>query len=170
MSLTDDWNAGKLKCGKSFFIKLKNGEIEIAKLQHHDTFEYYDLFGTCIILAPDFDKIEVLAPCDYDHFVELTEKAKKYDRIKINGNYPDKISKLKSRIKHLLELQANQDKEVENLRELLKECLAHLSLGEIGTSVTPINILITHINAALGDNEIQANPVANIKIQESKKQ
>lgn len=39
-----------------------------------------------------------------------------------NGNYPDKISRLKSRIKHLLDLQANQDKEVEKLRNLLWEC------------------------------------------------
>lgn len=53
----------------------------------------------------------------YDHFVELTEKVKKYDRIKVKGNYPDKISQLKSRIKHLLDLQANQDKEVERLRD-----------------------------------------------------
>ena len=44
---------------------------------------------------------------------------------------------------------------VENnkLRGLLRECLAHLSLGEIGTSVTPLNILLDHINAALGESE-----------------
>lgn len=53
------------------------------------------------------------------------------------------------------------------LRGLLKECEAHLSLGEIGTSVTPVNILLTRINAVLDDNKIQANPVDDIKIQES---
>lgn len=37
------------------------------------------------------------------------------------------------------------------MEELLNECLAHLSLGEIGTSVMPLNILLTRINAALGD-------------------
>ena len=44
---------------------------------------------------------------------------------------------------------------VENnkLRGLLRECLAHLSFGEIGASVTPINILLTRINAALGESE-----------------
>ena len=39
------------------------------------------------------------------------------------------------------------------MEELLNECLAHLSLGEIGTSVTPLNILLTRINAALGESE-----------------
>lgn len=43
--------------------------------------------------------------------------------------------------------------EIVKLRGLLKECLAHLSLGEIGTSVTPLNILLTRINAALGESE-----------------
>ena len=43
--------------------------------------------------------------------------------------------------------------EIVKLRGLLKECLAHLSLGEIGTSVTPLNILLTHISAALGESE-----------------
>ena len=44
---------------------------------------------------------------------------------------------------------------VENnkLRGLLRECLAHLSFGEIGASVTPINILLTRIDAALGESE-----------------
>ena len=37
------------------------------------------------------------------------------------------------------------------MEELLRECEAHLSLGEIGTSVTPINILLDRINAVLGD-------------------
>ena len=42
----------------------------------------------------------------------LESKATKYDNIKVNGNYPDKISKLKSRIKGLTE-------ENESLKELL---------------------------------------------------
>lgn len=39
------------------------------------------------------------------------------------------------------------------LRGLLKECLAHLSFGKIGTSVTPVNILLARINAAIGESE-----------------
>lgn len=57
----------------------------------------------------------VLIPCDYEELQRLRTIAAKYDRIKVNGNYPDKISKLKSRIKHLLEDTAK-------LRQLLKEC------------------------------------------------
>ena len=52
------------------------------------------------------------------------------------------------------------------MEELLRECIAHLSLGEIGTSVTPVNILLDRINTAL--NETQANQVDNIKIQETR--
>lgn len=35
------------------------------------------------------------------------------------------------------------------LKELLKECLAHLTLGKYGTSVTPINILCDEVEEAL---------------------
>lgn len=157
MSLTDDWKAGKLKQGW-YWIKNKVRGIVPDQVIGND----WLLSGRCNVE-------EVLSPCDYDHFVELTEKVKelekdiqtltnnykrlekeqasdiahgqslveefgdfealyeelqrlrkiavKYDCIKINGNYPDKISRLKSRIKHFLELQANQDKELEQLRE-----------------------------------------------------
>lgn len=71
----------------------------------------------------------------------------------IDRNIRKENMRLQSENKHLSDLLANQDKEVEMLRELLRECLAHLSLGEIGTSVTPINILIDHINAAIGESE-----------------
>lgn len=39
--------------------------------------------------------------------------------------------------------------ENEELKELLRECQAHLSLGKTGTSVTPLNILITEIDQVL---------------------
>lgn len=64
-------------------------------------------------LVEEFGDFEAL----YEELQRLRKIAVKYDCIKINGNYPDKISRLKSRIKHLLELQANQDKEIEQLRE-----------------------------------------------------
>lgn len=108
MSLTDDWNAGKLDSGW-YFVKIDNQV-------------YPDYYNNYFVQSGDVDGLQVLAPCDYDHISELEKKAKEYDRIKINGNYPDKISRLKSRIKHLLDLQANQDKEVEKLRNLLWEC------------------------------------------------
>lgn len=55
--------------------------------------------------------------------------------------------------KEFVNLYSHETEITKQLRTLLKECLAHLSLGEIGTSVTPINILIDHINAALGESE-----------------
>ena len=35
------------------------------------------------------------------------------------------------------------------LKELLRECLAHLTIGKYGTSVTPINILCDEVEEAL---------------------
>ena len=42
-------------------------------------------------------------------------------------------------------LQAENTK----LKELLKECLAHLTIGKYGTSVTPINILCDEVEEEL---------------------
>lgn len=109
MSLTDDWNTGKLDSGW-YFVKIDNQV-------------YPDYYNDYFVQSGDVDGLQVLALCDYDHFSELEKKAKKYDCIKVNGNYPDKISRLKSRIKHLLDLQANQDKEVERLRDENKELI-----------------------------------------------
>lgn len=185
MSLTDDWKAGKLD--GEFWVKLSKPTGEYIERRTFVKGVLHEEKDLCVEI------VEVIAPCDYDHFVELTEKveelekdiqtltnnykllekeqaadiahgqalvddfgdfealyeelqrlrkiAAKYDHIKVKGNYPDKISKLKSRIKHLLELQANQDKELESarwyqtiqnediakLRQLLKECQKVLS-------------------------------------------
>lgn len=40
-------------------------------------------------------------------------------------------------------------KKLSKLKELLCECLAHLSTGELGSSVTPLNILLEEIKEAL---------------------
>lgn len=61
---------------------------------------YPDYYNNYFVQSGDVDGLQVLAPCDYDH-----------------------ISELESRIKHLLDLQANQNEEVEKLRELLEECI-----------------------------------------------
>lgn len=131
--LTDDWKTGKLKDG-DYYVKLANDDIII---EHLCKGEWCFDYGWRDVI------VEVLARCDYDHFVELTKKAKKYDRIKINGNYPDKISKLKSRIKYLLELQANQDKELKSARwyqTIQNEDIAKLRqlLGECQTGLKSI--------------------------------
>lgn len=136
--LTDDWKAGKLEKGKLFWVLPVNGYPMPGMLKNYNNFEVFGAY-----YYPNEDSLTVLSPCDYDHFVELTEKAKKYDRIKINGNYPDKISKLKSRIKYLLELQANQDKELKSARwyqTIQNEDIAKLRqlLGECQTGLKSI--------------------------------
>lgn len=66
MSLTDDWKAGKLKAG-TYYVKLSNGRVDVAKLSKFNRF-----YAICYT----FEVVEVIAPCNYDHFVELTEKVK----------------------------------------------------------------------------------------------
>lgn len=85
------------------------------------------------------------------------------DKIKVNGNYPDKISNLKSKIKHLLDLKANQDKEVEYLRDLLKEC-KNIVVHDLWAKpefpdgqVVDKEDLLTRINAAIGEGENDDN-------------
>lgn len=109
MSLTDDLKNGVLPDG-NYFCKTALGDIDVFNCVDGNLFTFADENQVYFV-------DEILAICDYDHFVGLTEKAKKYDRIKVNGNCPDKISRLKSRIKHLRELQANQDKEIQQLKE-----------------------------------------------------
>lgn len=53
------------------------------------------------------------------------------------------------RLKKGWELYSHETVITKQLLELLRECLAHLSLGEIGTSVIPINDLVTRINEVL---------------------
>lgn len=161
MNLTDDLKNGVLPDG-NYFCKTALGDIYVFNCVDGNLFTFADENQVYFV-------DEILAPCDYDNFIGLTEKVKelekdiqtltnnykqlekeqasdiahgqalveefgdfealyeelqrlrkiavKYECIKINGNYPDKISRLKSRIKHLLELQANQDKELKLLRE-----------------------------------------------------
>lgn len=107
-------------------------------------------------LVDEFGDYEAL----YEELQRLRKIEKKYDNIKVKGNYPDKISKLKSRIKHLLELQANQDKEVENLRELLKECGNELKLFRMLSlpmaskeALVECDDILTRISSVLGESE-----------------
>ncbi len=165
MSLTDDWKSGKLARGKKYWCRMVGGEIEICYLWLQ-TNQFTLLVGYQSRDLPEDDIIEILAPCNYDY-----------------------ISELQSKNKHLLDLQANQDKEVERLRdenkeliglrkevvkeeeiigkllnegnvlavknrklrELLWECLSHLSSD--GISVTPLNILLDKINEVLGNDK-----------------
>lgn len=76
MSLTDDWKAGKLKAGP-YYVKLSNGRVDVAKLSKFNRF-----YAICYT----FEVVEVIAPCSYDHFVELTKKVKKIEKEVVKGD------------------------------------------------------------------------------------
>lgn len=69
-NLTDDWRAGKLERGW-YFCKLKNGLIFHFEFNGKD---FIDL--TCHIVPV----AEVIARCDYVHFVELAEKVEELEK------------------------------------------------------------------------------------------
>lgn len=129
--LTKKWKAGKLPCDDdnhewlAYYIKQKDGFI------HADSY-WRGQWGTA-----DRNSIEqILAPVPtYDEYKAMwAELAEHQHYCCCNEN---EVLRLK----------------LAEMEELLNECLAHLSLGEIGTSVTPLNILLTRINAALGESE-----------------
>lgn len=70
MSLTDDWKARKLKAG-AYYVRLSNGRVDVAKLSKFNRF---------YAISYTFEVVEVLAPCSYDHFVELDEKVKNLEK------------------------------------------------------------------------------------------
>ena len=97
---------------------------------HHFEFNGKDFTDLTCHIAP---VAEVLSPCDYDY-----------------------ISELQSKNKHLLDLQANQDKEVEKIRKLLWECKDYIDFCSVpegfGKSYIAENLL-TRINEALGNDK-----------------
>lgn len=88
MSLTDDWKAGKLRKNKNYFVR------RVGKKKAYPAHLYeYNAFSFCgneVCYFPGSkQKIEVLAICDYDHFVELTERVRelKKDVENLTNNY-----------------------------------------------------------------------------------
>lgn len=172
--LTNDWQDKKLYDGL-YYIRLENGETPIAELE--TWYRYDDEVEEPYKTAQEFFEYpkdiisEVLSPIpSYDHFADLRKKAEKYDRIKVNGNYPDKISKLKSRIKKLLkkieelesdslakkegeEIVAELTNENNDLRERLKECDGCVrclrAFGVSDCNGNNVNDLITKIEEVL---------------------
>lgn len=153
--LTEDWKAGKLEYGW-YFTLTTDGEI-CPNLWFND--EWDDFIGVVK---------EVLAPCNYDEYKAMQAELDEFKRTvtsyvgkpidydiaceTVNKLLDDK-EQLKKELESARWYQTVQNEDIGKLRGLLKECLAHLSLGEIGTSVTPLNILLTRINAALGESE-----------------
>lgn len=112
MSLTDDWKAGKLNEKSIWWADLGNEKIEPARVD-----EYGYLFGLdgCFYSPERCEYVKILAPCDYDHFVELTEKVKELRQLlkevkeKIHNEFInqdivsiDKFNKILTRITEVL--------------------------------------------------------------------
>lgn len=100
------------------------------------------------------DIVEVIAPCDYKEVKRLNKILKNVlesnEALAVNINeLSRKIEAYQLSEKEAQEIISELDYKNEQLLELLRECLAHLSLGEIGTSVIPINDLVTRINEVL---------------------
>lgn len=107
MSLTDDWKSEKLEAGW-YWVKTECGFIQPV---------YYLIMRVKGELIKGFaeepeDRVtEVFAPCDYNHFVDLTEKVK----------YLESMATKATEI-----AQAASDNN-EQLRELLEESKEYLS-------------------------------------------
>ena len=149
-SLTDDWKAGKLKCGY-FFLRLLNDHIMVG---------FFD--GISFSCCQDFGIREIIAPCNYDHFVELTEKVEQLkDKVEWeigkNKALEKQLTGAKERIKKgrkALKLMCDSN---DKLRALLKECDGCVrSLRARGVSDcngSTLIDLLTRIDAAIGESE-----------------
>lgn len=131
MSLTDDWKGGKLKYGWYWVTNSKKGVVPDQYMPDDNW-----------LVSGGFNVIEVLAPCDYDHFVELNEKVKALGKEVAKG---DRI------IGELLNEGDSFRVKNRQLHEVLKECRPALS--HLGKWNTQRQSLLTRINAALGESE-----------------
>lgn len=109
MSLTDDWKNGNLS-GNYFYVRTLTGNILIDNIDydrpHYDGF-YHEVS-------------EIIAPVpNYDHFVELTKKAEKFEKAFIKAlQNNDELSAVIT----------GNELEIDHLRQLLKEC--YVEIGE----------------------------------------
>lgn len=93
----------------------------------------------CEITESPYPERVYLPTCDKDIIVEVLAPVPSYDEWK------NTTSSFGFEHKANIELI----KENEKLKTMLGECLAHLTIGEYGTSVTPINILCDEIKEVL---------------------
>lgn len=130
MSLTDDWKAKKIDTSKRYWVIEKGVSKPTTRLMN-ELGEFIDGFG-----YPISRKMikEVLAPCDYDHLVELTEKVKKKD---------EELQWLK---KEVADMQA----EINRLRADLRDVLTLASVNS-NDHRKHLDFIIIGIDKALSD-------------------
>lgn len=120
--LTEQWKRGKLPSGM-YYIEFKDGDI--AK----DVYA----FGSWGNINEHFLE-QVLAP------VPSFEKW----QAKLEEN-----AQLKEEVENCEFILKSRESEIVKFKGLLRECLAHLTIGKYGTSVTPINILCDEVEEVL---------------------
>ena len=145
MSLTDDWKVRELDTTKSYWIIEKGFSKPVPRLMN-ELGEFIDNFGYPI---NEKGVKEVLAPCDYDHFVELNEKV-------------ETLSLENERLLNLKHIDFEKVQTIVKLRMLLKECKPYI-LKEMETIkgagfcncewAWKTSDLLTRINAAIGESE-----------------
>lgn len=141
--LTEQWKQKGLILDKEYYIRLLNDEIYTATYQqryddcHWPSDLGFDVFSNKRIK-------EVLAPVPSYEEWQASEKYNKHleEVIKIYERKDKQATETSIAYNELLEENAQ-------LKELLKECLAHLTIGKYGTSVTPINILCDEVEEVL---------------------
>ncbi|MCM1497299.1 MAG: hypothetical protein NC124_02420 [Clostridium sp.] len=139
MNLTEKWKDGSLETG-CYFVKTEFG-VEISEFG-----VWYDRNGC--ETRKDFDistVLEVLAPCDYDHFVELTEKVKKQDSEL--QCLKDEVAKGEKIIGELFYEGSEQFEKNKLLTQLLKECKEHIFFQKEMNAETIA--LLVRVNAAI---------------------
>lgn len=111
-SLTEQWKKGELEQGW-YYVKNEFGNIFISEYSKD-----YDFIGERVISGfftevseiteiicevPSYEEWQTQKECLLGVMEANKVLSRKYNNIKVNGNYPDRISKLKSRIKGLTE-------------------------------------------------------------------
>ena len=150
--LTEDWKAGKLDWNKFYYIKLTSGEICID-YAHGAYFIKGKPQEITMDYTTDNDVKQILAPVpDYEEFESLRKTAngvkyvsdKCWEKTKaLEGN----VTMFKSLFRQYLE----REKEIENLRALLKECEEYLSDVDtyFNKNADEAALLLTRINEVL---------------------
>lgn len=147
--LTDDFLNKKLQAGSFYFIKTENGRPEPMVVDIDGDFNDYE--GN--YYKPEFSKgkLEVLALCDYNHFVELTEKVKEIER-------KQRFINARNSPVYREETYRLQKASIDELTSLLKECQKYFrymtsSDMPLDTSFDYMDVkLLDRINAEIGES------------------
>lgn len=119
--LTEKWKKGKIPEAWYYVKDIHNKESLDRYFKETDNFEYLE----------DWEVDEVLAEVpSYEEWQELKSKLQLKET-----EYDFDTARL--------------EEENAQLKELLRECLAHLTIGKYGTSVTPLNILCDEVEEVL---------------------